>query len=53
MTGNPFDSRDRQRRFDDPDLTRRILDQTSGGACGRAEALIGSRWDGMQQFILQ
>lgn len=36
MTGN---------RFNDADLTRRILDRTSGGACGRAEELLGSRWD--------
>jgi hypothetical protein len=47
VTGNPFDSHDRRRRFDDPDLTRRILDQTSGRACGRAEELLGGRWDGM------
>lgn len=44
-TGNSFDDRDRLRRFDNPDLTRRILDQTSGGACTRAEDLLGSRWD--------
>ena len=36
MTGN---------RFHDSDFTRRILDRTSGGACGRAEDLLGSRWD--------
>lgn len=36
MTGN---------RFNDADLTRRILDRTSGGACSRAEDLLGSRWD--------
>ncbi len=45
MTSNPFDPRERQRRFGDPDLTRRILARTSGSACGRAEALLGGRWD--------
>jgi hypothetical protein len=34
-----------QKRFDDRELTRRILDRTSGRACGRAELLLGSRWD--------
>jgi len=33
-------------RFDDPDLTRRILARTSGPACGRAETLLASRLDG-------
>ncbi|HOX27105.1 MAG TPA: anti-sigma factor [Candidatus Krumholzibacteria bacterium] len=46
MNGNPFDPRERQRRFADPDLTRRILDRTSGRACGRSEVLLGARWDG-------
>ncbi|MDY0110967.1 MAG: zf-HC2 domain-containing protein [Candidatus Krumholzibacteria bacterium] len=46
MKNNPFDPRRRQRRFGDPDLTRRILDQTSGPACARAEQLLGGRWDG-------
>ena len=46
MNGNPFDPRDRQRRFENPDLTRRILDRTSGRACARAEELLGARWDG-------
>ena len=46
MNGNPFDPRDRQRRFEHPDLTRSILDRTSGRACARAEALLGARWDG-------
>ncbi len=45
MNGNPFDPRDRSRRFQDPDLTRRILDRTSGRACDRAEQLLGARWD--------
>ena len=46
MNGNPFDPRDRKRRFENPDFTRRILDSTSGSACGRAEDLLGARWDG-------
>lgn len=46
MNGNPLDPRHRQRRFGDPDLTRRILARTSGSACGRAEELLGARWDG-------
>lgn len=45
MNGNSFDPRRRQRRFGDRELTRRILDRTSGSACGRAEALLGGRWD--------
>lgn len=45
MKHNPFDDADRSRRFQDEDLTRRILDRTSGNACERAEALLGSRWD--------
>jgi len=46
VNGNPFDPRERQRRFGDPELTRRILDRTSGRACGRGEELLGARWDG-------
>ncbi len=46
MNGNPFDPRDRTRRFRDPDLTRRILERTSGRACDRAGQLLGARWDG-------
>ena len=46
MKDNPFDPRARQRRFGDPDLTRRILEQTSGSACARAEELLAGRWDG-------
>lgn len=34
-----------QKSFDDAELTRRILDRTSGRACGRAEDLLGSHWD--------
>jgi len=45
MNGNPFDPRRRQQRFGDPELTRRILDRTTGSACGRAETLLGGRWD--------
>jgi hypothetical protein len=46
MRRNPFDPHDRQRRFEDRDLTRRILDRTSGRACNGAERLLGARWDG-------
>lgn len=45
MKDNPFDPRQRQRRFGDPDLTRRILERTSGAACARAETLLAERWD--------
>jgi hypothetical protein len=45
MNGNPFDPRRRQRRFGDPEFTRRVLDRTTGPACGRAETLLGDRWD--------
>lgn len=45
MINNPFDPGRRQRRFGDPDLTRRILDRTSGAACARAEELLGGSWD--------
>lgn len=46
MKDNPFDPRGRQRRFKAADLTRLILDRTSGRACGRAESLLADRWDG-------
>jgi hypothetical protein len=46
MRHNPFDPRDRRRRFEDTDLTRRILDRTSGSPCDRAGQLLGARWDG-------
>lgn len=46
MKHNPFDSDNRRRRFDQDGLTRRILGKTSGGACPRAEELLGARWDG-------
>ncbi len=46
-----------QKRFDDADLTRRILDRTSGRACDRAEDLLGGRWDAdvedVDQHLLQ
>lgn len=45
MRDNPFDPRNRQRRFGDPDLTRRILERTSGRACARAERSLAGRWD--------
>jgi hypothetical protein len=45
MKDNPFDPRARQRRFGDPELTRRILDRTSGRACQRAERLLADSWD--------
>ncbi|MEZ4388166.1 MAG: zf-HC2 domain-containing protein [Candidatus Krumholzibacteriia bacterium] len=53
MKHNPFDSDDRRRRFDDIDLTRRILDRTSGHACARAEDLLGARWDGALEAVDQ
>lgn len=46
MKHNPFDSDGRRDRFSADNLTRRILGKTSGGACPRAEELLGSRWDG-------
>jgi hypothetical protein len=51
MKHNPFDPNDRRRRFEDADLTRRILDHTSGNGCARAEALLGSRWDGALETV--
>jgi hypothetical protein len=45
MSGDRHDPGRWQKRLDDPGLTRRILDRTSGRACGRAEALLGARWD--------
>ncbi len=53
MKHNPFDSSDRRHRFDDADLTRRILGQTSGHSCQRAEELLGSRWDGALEAVDQ
>jgi hypothetical protein len=45
VSGKPHEPHGWQKRFDDVDLTRRILDRTSGRACGRAEDLLGARWD--------
>lgn len=45
MTGGGFDPSARRDRFDAADLTGNILDRTSGRACGRAEDLLGARWD--------
>jgi anti-sigma factor RsiW len=46
VSGDRHDELRWQRRFDDAALTRRILDRTTGRACGRAEELLGARWDG-------